>query len=274
MPWRERTRAWTGGSFVLLLVYLAAAVTLDVATPRAFRLDVYSAVAPMAGAVLCTYRQTVVLGALDFTFMAVAHGALPGDFLLVNRVAAVFGNGLMVITSIVVARLLRDRDDLLDRVRATAEAAQHALLRPLPLHSDDLVVDGFYVAAQREALIGGDIYEVVGTPYGTRVLIGDVQGKGTRTLGAGAAVLTAFREAAYHRRSLVGGVKAMEQGLARYNAGQAVDGGGERFVTALVFGLETPEQRAARPDTPDGPADGRQPRGGPGEPEAGPAGTA
>ncbi|MGO4758921.1 PP2C family protein-serine/threonine phosphatase, partial [Streptomyces sp. 2MCAF27] len=99
----------------------------------------------------------------------------------------------------------------------------------------------FYVSSQQGALVGGDIYEVVDTPYGARVLIGDVQGKGLRTLGAGAAVLTAFREAAYHLRSLSDGVDAMEVGLRRYNSSHTRERNGseeERFVTALVFGVE------------------------------------
>ncbi len=107
-----------------------------------------------------------------------------------------------------------------------------------------MVVDGFYVSSQREALVGGDIYEVVETPYGTRVLIGDVRGKGLGTLGAGAAVLTAFREAAYHRRDLESGVVAMEEGLFRYHRSAEYQErtrnahAAEEFVTALVFGTE------------------------------------
>ncbi|MFI9204284.1 PP2C family protein-serine/threonine phosphatase [Streptomyces sp. NPDC053048] len=124
------------------------------------------------------------------------------------------------------------------------EAAQRALLRPLPLRTHGMVVDGFYLSSQREALVGGDIYEVLDTPYGTRVLIGDVRGKGPGTLGAGAAVLTAFREAAYHRGDLGSGVVAMEQGLDRYHRSREYRDGAraahaaEEFVTALVIGTE------------------------------------
>ncbi|MES4903647.1 MULTISPECIES: PP2C family protein-serine/threonine phosphatase [unclassified Streptomyces] len=241
MPWRERTRAYTKRVFAVLLVYLALIVVVDSITPRSFRLDVFAALAPLVAAAVCTYRQTLVLGLLDLVVMAVTHGVIPDSLVPLNRVASVLGNTLMVGASIAVARLLRDREELLTQVRATGEAAQRALLRELPLRSGDVVVDGFYVSSQQGALVGGDIYEVVDTPYGPRVLIGDVQGKGLRTLGAGAAVLTAFREAAYHLRSLSGGVDAMEVGLRRYNASHARERNGseeERFVTALVFGVE------------------------------------
>ncbi|MBT2382224.1 PP2C family protein-serine/threonine phosphatase [Streptomyces sp. ISL-11] len=240
--------------FALVVVYLVVIVAVDLVTPAHLRLDLFAALAPMTAAVLCTYRQTVFVGILDFCLMATHHGVLVSD-VAVNRVGSFVGNALMVGASIAVARLRRDGEELLERVRATGEAAQRALLRPLPLRTRSVVVDGFYVSSQREALVGGDLYEVVDTPYGTRVLIGDVRGKGLGTLGAGAAVLTAFREAAYHRPDLVSGMEAVEQGLYRYHRSAAYQVRtpshpaaavsedvalrvSEEFVTALVFGTE------------------------------------
>ncbi|MDW6058604.1 hypothetical protein SAZ11_11620 [Streptomyces sp. FXJ1.4098] len=270
MPWRERIRAYANRVFAVLLVYLALIVLIDSITPRSFRLDVFAALAPLLAAAFCTYRQTLVLGLLDLVVMAITHGVIPDSLVPLNRVASVLGNTLMVGASIAVARLLRDREELLTQVRATGEAAQRALLRELPLRGSDVVVDGFYVSSQQGALVGGDIYEVVDTPYGARVLIGDVQGKGLRTLGAGAAVLTAFREAAYHLRSLSDGVDAMEVGLRRYNSSHARERNGseeERFVTALVIGVERDDPAPVpgspadtRPDAaPDAAPDGPDP---------------
>ncbi|MBB5118244.1 PP2C family protein-serine/threonine phosphatase [Streptomyces eurocidicus] len=248
--------------FALVLAYLTVVVIIDLITPANLRLNVFAALAPLTAAMVCTFRQTVFIGVLDFCLMVAHHGIL-ADEVPLNRVSSFVGNALMVTASIAVARLRRDAEALLERVRATGEAAQRALLRPLPLRTGGVVVDGFYVSSQREALIGGDIYEVVDTPYGTRVLIGDVRGKGLGTLGAGAAVLTAFREAAYHRRDLESGVEAMEQGLHRYHRSTAYqasarpDGApgappdslvmraSEEFVTALVFGTEEAEAAEA-----------------------------
>ncbi|MEU8580060.1 PP2C family protein-serine/threonine phosphatase [Streptomyces abikoensis] len=240
--------------FALVLAYLVAVVVIDLRTPAYLRLDVYAALAPVTAAAVCTYRQTVFVGLVDFFLMVAHHGVLTAESSPVNRVGSVLGNILIVGAAIAVARLRRDGDALLERVRATGEAAQRALLRPLPLRTHSVVVDGFYVSSQRDALVGGDIYEVVDTPYGTRVLIGDVRGKGLGTLGAGAAVLTAFREAAYHRRDLDSGVAAMEQGLTRYHrsaeyqARTADAHAAEEFVTALVMGTE--EDPAARDGSP------------------------
>ncbi|MFC0602809.1 PP2C family protein-serine/threonine phosphatase [Streptomyces palmae] len=253
VPFRAHARSFSNGIFIALFGYIALVILVDRITPQYFRLDAYAAMAPLVAAALCSFRQAVIIAAVDFLAVVVLSGWVPDDPHNVNRISTVVGNALLAGASIMVAWLMRERDGLLHRLLVTGEAAQRALLRQLPLRSHDVTVDGFYVSSQQDALVGGDIYEVVETPYGTRVLIGDVQGKGLRTLGAGAAVLTAFREAAYYRRGLEGGVVAMEQGLRRYVSSSAGDtestAGGEldreRFVTALVFGVD---QTAAVPD--------------------------
>ncbi|KUJ69632.1 hypothetical protein ACZ90_09910 [Streptomyces albus subsp. albus] len=246
VPLRVRASSIANGVFIALFGYIALVIVIDRLTPQSFRLDVYAALAPLVAAALCSFRQAVIIAAVDFAAMVILGGWVPDDPHAINQVSAVVGNALLAGASVMVARLMRERDALLHRLLVTGEAAQRALLRQLPLRSHDVTVDGFYVSSQKDALVGGDIYEVVETPYGTRVLIGDVQGKGLRTLGAGAAVLTAFREAAYYRRGLQGGVAAMEQGLRRYvhssaagpDGSQDGEGDRERFVTALVFAVD------------------------------------
>jgi serine phosphatase RsbU (regulator of sigma subunit) len=117
--------------------------------------------------------------------------------------------------SLFVFRVRLEREERIKRLRLTAAAAQRLLLRSLPLLSGYVVADGFYVAAEREAMVGGDIYEVLSTPYGTRMVIGDSRGKRLPAIGASAAVLTAFREGAYLQPDLRTVVERMEQGLLR-----------------------------------------------------------
>lgn len=70
------------------------------------------------------------------------------------------------------------------------------------------------------------------------MIIGDVQGKGLAAIGAGFAVLGAFREAAIREPTLTGVVDALEDAVARHNAFSAQTGEIERFVTALVLGCD------------------------------------
>ncbi|MFE3557463.1 PP2C family protein-serine/threonine phosphatase [Streptomyces sp. NPDC059193] len=104
----------------------------------------------------------------------------------------------------------------LRRSQEIAGAAQRALLRPMPRRMEGLTLAAAQLSASRGAAVGGDLYEAVPTVHGVRVVIGDVRGHGLPALGAAAAVLGAFREAAYDERSLGGVLVRMERALGRH----------------------------------------------------------
>lgn len=121
------------------------------------------------------------------------------------------------------------RERVLAAVRSVAEAAQHALLRPVPAMVGPFQVAVRYSAAAAEARIGGDLYALLPTPYGVRLIVGDVRGKGLPAVGTAALVLGVFREAAYDEPDLLAVVDRIERSLAR-NLGD------DDFVTAVVAG--------------------------------------
>lgn len=120
----------------------------------------------------------------------------------------------------------------LRRVQEIAGAAQRAVLRPLPGHIQGLTPAAAQLSASQGAAVGGDLYEAVPTGYGVRVVIGDVRGHGLPALGAAAAVLGAFREAAYDEPGLGGVLVRMERALARHVLAQDA---AEEFVTVLLL---------------------------------------
>jgi hypothetical protein len=152
--------------------------------------------------------------------------------------------GLLVVSvaSVMTSNTVRARrQNELDRVRRIATAAQEVILRPVPACLGPVRAASMYVAAERGAQIGGDLYGAVRTPYGTRVIVGDVRGKGLDAVRSAAAVLSAFREAAHYEDELAAVMRHCSAALRREHAGQdtAVDGGEdpdlmEGFVTALV----------------------------------------
>ncbi|MFI7504746.1 PP2C family protein-serine/threonine phosphatase [Streptomyces sp. NPDC049687] len=121
------------------------------------------------------------------------------------------------------------RERVLAAVRSVAEAAQHALLKPVPEIVGPFEVAVRYSAAAAEARIGGDLYALVNTPYGVRLIVGDVRGKGLPAVGTAALVLGVFREAAYDEPDLLTVVDRIERSLAR-------NLGADDFVTAVVAG--------------------------------------
>ncbi|MET8751462.1 PP2C family protein-serine/threonine phosphatase [Streptomyces sp. NPDC004667] len=104
----------------------------------------------------------------------------------------------------------------LRRSREIAGATQQVLLRPLPGRMDGLALAAAQLSASRGAAVGGDLYEAVATAYGVRVLIGDVRGHGLPALGAAAAVLGSFREAAHDEPEPAGVLRRMERSLERH----------------------------------------------------------
>ncbi|MFE7216222.1 PP2C family protein-serine/threonine phosphatase [Streptomyces sp. NPDC057611] len=149
---------------------------------------------------------------------------------------------LAVLTAlIVVICAVRERRRWqLAQVRSVAEAAQHALMWPLPRHLGLLQLACLYLAAEDEAEIGGDLYAAARTDQAVRLLIGEVRGKGLPAIGEAALLLGAFREATHQHAYLLQLAAALERSVARYLTDfEPEDEAGERFVTALL--LEIPD---------------------------------
>ncbi|WP_335933175.1 PP2C family protein-serine/threonine phosphatase [Streptomyces sp. PTD5-9] len=228
-----------GGLFLLT----ALVTLLDVLTGDELRLLPMLVVVPALVSVFGTIPQTAA--AATWTTMVVACSRLltGGGFW---DVASGIGFTALACFLGVGACALRIRHAAeIARLRSAAVALQRQILRPLPVLTDQVLAHGVYAPIEEDRLVGGDIYEVVQSPYGTRVIIGDVQGKGLAAIGAGFAVLGAFREAAIREPALTGVVDALEDAVARHNSFSAQTGETERFVTALVLGIDGPDRVSA-----------------------------
>ncbi|MFP8906871.1 PP2C family protein-serine/threonine phosphatase [Streptomyces atacamensis] len=146
---------------------------------------------------------------------------------------------------LVAAVARRRREGQLVRIRQVAEAAQLALLSPVPRRAGGLRLAARYSAAESDTLIGGDLYEVVVLPDRTRLIIGDVRGKGLPAIRTAAAVLGAFREAAQYESALTTVAGRCSRAVARC-AREAAAGDGpeaeaeadELFVTAALVEVQ------------------------------------
>ncbi|WP_405765467.1 PP2C family protein-serine/threonine phosphatase [Streptomyces sp. NBC_01538] len=171
-------------------------------------------------------------GVLGVGLLAGILGAALGarDGVPARELAAVLSALAAVALASGLASALRGRRErVLDAVRSVAETAQHALLSPVPATVGPFQVAVRYSAAAAEARIGGDLYALIPTPYGVRLIVGDVRGKGLPAVGTAALVLGVFREAAYDEPDLLAVVDRIERSLAR-------NLGADDFVTAVVAG--------------------------------------
>ncbi|MFI9557437.1 PP2C family protein-serine/threonine phosphatase [Nonomuraea endophytica] len=186
-----------GMHFRLLLavpVGLIAAITVtDLILPDEVRLGPLLVVAPAITASFAVPMVTAITGVL-----AVAAQILLGvhDGSLHTQTTQAQVLALAVVSAIVVAfSALRERDQRqLVQIRTVAEAAQRALLRPLPAQAGPLRFASLYLAAAAEAQIGGDLYGASTDNSRTIIVIGDVRGKGLPAVSDAATLLGSFRE--------------------------------------------------------------------------------
>ncbi|MFJ3336023.1 PP2C family protein-serine/threonine phosphatase [Streptomyces sp. NPDC086766] len=181
---------------------------------------------PAFSGLLGGWRRTALIGVVAL-LVCVGLGLYDGlfverrGFTAMASVAGVTGAGIAA------AVMRSHREEELAGVKSIAEVAQRVLLRPVPRTAGPLQAAVSYTSAVAEARIGGDLYEVVASPHGIRVIVGDVQGKGLAAVETAAVVLGAFREAAYDEPDLVGLGERLERSVARELRG-------EKFVTAVL----------------------------------------
>ncbi|MCD0484478.1 serine/threonine-protein phosphatase [Streptacidiphilus sp. ASG 303] len=238
---RRRPHGRRGTALRAVLATLVAVTALVLGSSVLLGVDVrlapLLAFLPAFAAIFGTVAQTVLAAVWATAAVSTAYSYLSDRSGVTSLVAAGFCAVLGGL-SVEACRRRIHREEELGRLRSTAAALQRQILRPLPLLTDRLLVGGLYDPVESDILVGGDIYEVVASPYGSRVLIGDVQGKGLAAIGTGFAVLGAFREAAYREPTLTAVVDALEDAVVRHNTYALGEGEQERFVTALVLGVD------------------------------------
>src|SRR5438876_6911849 len=96
---------------------------------------------------------------------------------------------------------------------------------PTSTHVGRLYVESRHLPATQGG--GGDIHDVMATPFGVRLLVGDVMGTGLPANRTGLSVLNAWRDLACTEPSLAGIAVRLHALIAR-------SGHPERVVTALL----------------------------------------
>ncbi len=229
---------------VALPLLLIAAITLAASfAPLAVHLSPLLVAAPTFTAAVAKTRYTVAmaLAASAAVVLVDWHDGLARSPLLPVHIGAL----LAVSASVIVARALHDRDlRELTQVRAVSEAAQRVLLRPLPRRLGSLRIASTYRAATAHALVGGDLYAAARTGRATRILIGDVRGKGLPALEDASALLGAFREATHQHDTLPELAAALERSVRRHldEMAEWAPDVAERFITALLVELPDAEE--------------------------------
>ncbi|MEV0372893.1 PP2C family protein-serine/threonine phosphatase [Streptomyces sp. NPDC050636] len=235
-----RSRHLSHGLVAVPLAIIVAVTVIDINAPTTIHLGPFLVAAPAITASFAGAGLTGAVGALAVAAQVVI-GHLHGGLSTPNHQAQIAA--LIVISVLVTAfRYARDRHlRKLSRVQSVAVGAQKVLLRPLPHRIGRLRIASAYISAEAEAQIGGDLYAAVPVPGATRLVVGDVRGKGLAAIGEAAVLIGAFRGSAYRNLSLPG-IAAHLGNSVYWNIVHLADGdphAEESFVTALV--LDVPE---------------------------------
>ncbi|MEU8776157.1 PP2C family protein-serine/threonine phosphatase [Streptomyces sp. NPDC048606] len=134
-------------------------------------------------------------GTAVFAALVMAVLALPALGVAHARGSDLATVAVVGVLSVIIAWVRRRRDEQLVSVRTVAEAAQLAVLPPVPKRVGPVHCAALYRAAQTGTLVGGDLFDVRAGPYGVRAVVADVQGHGLTAVATVAALLGAFREA-------------------------------------------------------------------------------
>ncbi|MFH8975044.1 PP2C family protein-serine/threonine phosphatase [Streptomyces sp. NPDC017890] len=235
---RHELLSFRGHSFawlfpLLLLIGIIAADT----TTGAFEIISWTVLVPGVAAAICGVRATAVYAVVALVVYVLAdtvwqHRAETG---VPGLILVALGGSIAVVA----AALRVGGEQRMLHMRDIADTTRRTVLRPLPVGFGGLDHAAVYLSADSDARVGGDFYDIQPGPNGTRVLVGDVQGKGLGAVEAAAALLGSFREAAYHEPDLGTVAEHLETRMRRHRTHTAALGrsDGDRFATAVLIGF-------------------------------------
>lgn len=238
-----RRPARAGRALVAIpIAWIVAVSVIDVLAPPDIHLGPLLVAAPAITPSFGGPRTVGLIAALA-VIAQTTIGVLrdPDELLSANHEAQIIAL-VLVGTSLVIFCVLRERRAReLTQVRYVSEAAQRVVLPPLPNQLGPLRVASLYLAAEAEAQIGGDLYAAVRTTSGTRLIVGDVRGKGITAVSDAALLLGAFRGAAHRQASLDELVTYLDRSVCwDLSEPGETNRSGETFITATI--LDIPDQ--------------------------------
>ncbi|MEU5366277.1 SpoIIE family protein phosphatase [Streptomyces sp. NPDC005925] len=229
---RGRSVAWVPPLVLLVLI-----TAIDLATPGSFRIMTWIVLVPGTAAALCRVWTTAAFALLSVASYVLVDGAWPNEYQagLADFVLVAIGGALATLACEV--RLRGERRMI--HMRDIADTTRRTVLRPMPPRWGGLEHAAVYLAADTDARVGGDFYDIQPGPHGTRVLVGDVQGKGLGAVEAAAALLGTFREIAYHEPRLATVAEHLETRMRRHQQHLRDLGrqDADRFATAVLLGF-------------------------------------
>ncbi|WP_328540329.1 PP2C family protein-serine/threonine phosphatase [Streptomyces sp. NBC_00344] len=220
---------------------IAVVTVVDLLAPPDVHLGPFLVAAPAVTASFAGPRMTALVGAVAVLAQSLVAGARTSltDLNHTYQIVALF---LISVFVTFFAYLREKHEREMSHLRWVAQAVRQAVMPPLPERSGALHISSVYLAAEAEAQLGGDLYAAVRQAGGTRVMVGDVRGKGLDAMGEAAGLLGAFRVLAHREPGLPEAVAQLDaavtaDGTGTMKPGRQEGGSAEAFVTAAVMDI-------------------------------------
>ncbi|MFD9727853.1 PP2C family protein-serine/threonine phosphatase [Streptomyces sp. NPDC059072] len=198
---RQRSERVRHAQLAVPFLLIAAVTVVDILAPPDVHLGPFLVAAPALTASFRGPRMTAFVG-LVAVIAQVVVSAVRTTLTDLNHTFQTIALIMISVFVTLFAYLREEHEKELMQLRSVAETAQQVVLRPLRDRIGPLRVASVYLAAAAEARIGGDLYAAARTATSTRLIIGDVRGKGLDAVGEAALVLGAFRAAAHQEADL------------------------------------------------------------------------
>ncbi|MFE7324745.1 PP2C family protein-serine/threonine phosphatase [Streptomyces sp. NPDC057565] len=226
----SRSRRFVGALPALMIV---VGLVFDILTPPPFTAVPLFVAAPLVAAPFFTRAGTVRIGAASLLSILVLRSE-SGTVLQVVPSLEVLTVLTVSVLALFINGVVRRGTEQLASARVIAETAMRAVLPKPNDWIGGLRVAARYEAAQADEFVGGDLFAVVDSPHGVRLVVGDVRGKGLDAVEAVAVIIGAFREAAEQEASLEDVAQRLERALAREGERRGGIDPVEGFVTAAL----------------------------------------
>ncbi|WP_326696385.1 serine/threonine-protein phosphatase [Streptomyces sp. NBC_01754] len=236
--------SWRRGVEVIPWAVIVIAVVIDLATPTDISSAPLLAAAPVTAAPLSRTRTIIGVGLVAMivhAFLAAIDHTFGWQLGIANQLTL----AAVTVLAVGLHRMLRHREEGARRAQRVAEVAQKAVLPAPPPRIGALEIAASYIAAEDEALIGGDFYAVRDTARGTRAMIGDVRGKGMAAVQAASVMVGAFHSYADYAEDMTQLAGWLDRHLEREGERRAGLEQAEGFTTALLVEFDPGSQTVA-----------------------------
>ncbi|MEU4031795.1 PP2C family protein-serine/threonine phosphatase [Streptomyces anulatus] len=230
MMWRRAAGSLARSPLALPLGAMLGVAVVDALTGPEYNLLPVYAAGPAIAAGRGPIRNVVAMGGVA-VLLCLLFAAKADRFGELRMYVALVAIAYVTLAAVYAAWVrLRTERRLVD-VQEVARTLEDVLFVPLSPVIGPVRLGASYVSASRATRVGGDLYKAVPSPYGVRLVIADVQGKGLGTVRCAAVVLAAFREAGPEFADLAEVGLRIEAALNRSTDGQ-------RFVTGILAQID------------------------------------